>query len=374
MLFRLTPRALALSLALAAPACAGAERSPRSLPAGRAIHEAIEELPGVVLTGRHFSLSGQLEVVVAAPDSAGAAAALARAFAVADSVDRLVSPHFAGSEVARINAAAGREPIRVSPWTEILMATALEWAARTGGAFDPTVGPVIEAWGFSGDQPAVPTNEKLEAAQRLVDWRKVRHDRAAHTVFLADSGMVLDLRAMAKGFALDRMRERMTAAGATGGVLDFDGDVVFFGPGTESKEDLWPIEIPNPYDPTRSFARFELPGGSISTSSYYDRMIEIEGEQYGHVVDPRTGWPVRGLASVSVYAQNAFINDILSTALFVMGPEEGRRFAENLDDVETLFVEEAAPGQATRVHMSAALNRYVKRLDPPVHPVLRDDE
>lgn len=373
--FRLPATILALGLGLSLAACAGAERAPgSSLPIGRAVHEALEELPGVVLTGRHYSLSGVLEATVAAPDSARAAAAVARAFAVADSVDRLVSPQLPTSEIARVNAGAGREAIRVSPWTEHMIATALEWAERTGGAFDPTVGPVIELWGFAGGDAVVPTNERLEEAQRLVDWRKVRYDPAAHTVMLAEPGMLLELRALAKGFALDRMREVLMEEGATGGILDFDGDLLFFGPGTESQADLWPIEIPNPYDPTRAFARFEFPSGGLSTSSYYDRLIEIEGERYGDIVDPRTGWPVRGFASVSVYARDALVNDILSTALVVMGREEGRRFADEMKDVESLFVVDAEPGEKSLVTMSAGMRRYLVRLDPPRRPEATEDD
>ena len=357
----------------AALACGGAERPPvETVPTRRAVHEAFEELPGVVLGERHFALAGALHVTVATPDEARTRAALASAFAVADSIDRMVSHHVAGSDVSRINAAAGREPVAVSPWLEEIIALGLEWAERTGGAFDPTVGPLVDAWGF-GETVTVPTNEKLEAARRLVGWSKVRLDRSRHTVFLPEAGMQLDLRALAKGYALDRMRETMIAAGATSGIADFDGDLMFFGPGTESRADLWPIEVPDPYDPNRTFARLELFPGGFSTSAYYDRAIEIEGERYGHLLDPRTGWPVRGLASVSVYATDVVINDILATALFVMGTEEGLRFAEELDDVEAMFVVDAEPGQRSKVVTTGGLGRYLKDVDPPYRPAVVED-
>jgi thiamine biosynthesis lipoprotein len=343
------------------------------MPMGRAFQEAIEELPGVVLSDRHIALSGTVRLVVAAPDSASARTAVEQAFAAADSVEHLISHHISGSEISRINQAAGHEPIAVSPWTEAMLAAALEWAERTGGSFDPTIGPVVDAWGF-GEAVTVPTNEKLEAARRLVGWSKVRLDRSAHTVLLPEAGMQLDLRGLAKGFALDRMRDAMQAAGATSGLVDFDGDLLFFGPGTEGQVNLWLIEVPDPYDPTRAFARFELAAGSFSTSAYYDRVIEIEGERYGHLIDPRTGWPVRGLASVSVYAADGVVNDILSTGLFVMGHEDGLRLAEELDGVEAMFVLDAEPGHRSEVITTAGLRRDLKELDPPLYPIDPESE
>jgi FAD:protein FMN transferase len=353
-------------------ACAGGPRpeiDDVSIETGRAVSEAYEELPGVVLSGRHFAFAGVLRVTVAAPDSARARDALSATFAVADSVEKLVSPHTPDSEVSAINAAAGRAPVRMSPWTEAMIAAALEWAERTDGAFDPTVGPLVKAWGFGGEEIAEPSNGQLEAARRLVGWSKVRLDRSAHTVFLTESGMALDLRALAKGFALDRMREVMVGAGATSGIVDFDGDLMFFGPGTASSSDLWTIEVLDPYDPTRSFARLELPAGGFSSSVYYDRAIEIQGGRIGHLFDPRTGYPVRGLASVGVYATEAVVNDILSTALFVMGTQEGLRLAESLHDVEAIFVPDAEPGRPSQVVTTAGLGRYLKELRPPLHPL-----
>jgi thiamine biosynthesis lipoprotein len=371
--FRRARLGLAIAL-LAAPACASAQRQPDPiLPMGRAFQEAMEELPGVVLIDRHIALEGTVRLLVAAPDSASARTAVEQAFAAADSVEHLISHHISGSEVSRINAAAGSEPIPVSPWTEAMLAAALEWAERTGGAFDPTIGPVIDAWGFS-ETVTVPTNERLEAAQRLVGWSKVRLDRSAHTVLLTEAGMQLELRGLAKGFALDRMHDAMVAAGATSGLVDFDGDLLFFGPGTEGQANLWPIEVPDPYDPTIAFARFELAPGSFSTSSYYDRVIEIEGERYGHLIDPRTGWPVRGLASVSVYAASAVVNDILSTGLFIMGHEAGLRLAEELDGVEAMFVVDAEPGRQSQVITTAGLRRDLKFLEPPLYPLDSEDE
>jgi thiamine biosynthesis lipoprotein len=357
-------------------ACAGAPRSDvdeLTIETSRPVREAYEEFPAVAVAGRDFVFTGALSLALSAPDSARAQSALSAALAVADSVEKLVSPHTRGSEISAINAAAGREAVRMSPWTEAMIIAALEWAERTGGAFDPTVGPLVRVWGFGSDEVEVPNDDRLEAARRLVGWNKVRLDRSAHTVFLTEPGMELDLRALAKGFALDRMREAMMSAGASRGIADFDGDLIFFGPGTAPSANLWTIEVSDPYDPTRSFARLELPPGGFSTSAFYDRAIEIEGDRVGHLLDPRTGYPVRGIASVSVFASEAIVNDILSTALFVMGAEEGLRLAEELSQVEALFVVDAEPGERAEVLTTAGLQRHIEELRPPVHPAETED-
>lgn len=353
--------------------CAGAERAPAErLPIRHAVSEAREELAGVALTRRDFVLEGELRVTAAAPDSATAEAAMKVGLAAADSVERLLSRHVRGSEIAAINRAAGREPVRVGEWTLSVLSTTLEWAEATDGAFDPTVGPLLEVWGFGGGG-AHPDSASVATARALVGWDKVEIDRAAGTVFLPVEGMVLDLRAAIRGFALDRMVEAMTAAGATAGIAALDGDLVFFGPGTESSSDRWPIDLPDPYSPNHAMARLELPPGGLSTSEFYDRQVEVEGTRVGDLIDPLTGRPITGIASVSVYAPDALLSDLLSTALTVMGPGRGRRLVEARPGVDVVFVREAAPGEEAAVVVTNGLRPYLKELRPPVRPLERED-
>lgn len=350
----------------------GAEGEP--LPVRRAVAEAYEELPGVVLSERHFVLEGQLRVTVAAPDSAKVRAAVDAGFAAADSVERLLSTHRAGSEILKINAAAGREPVVVSPWTETVMVASLDLAERTRGAFDPTIGPLVTAWGFGCDQCARPDSARIARALERVGWRKVVYDADAHTVFLPEAGMALDLRAASKGFALDRMREAMIEAGATAGIFDLDGDHLFFGPGTESQQNLWPVELPDPYEPRKAFARLEVREGALSTTSPYSRLVEVNGiGRVGHLIDPRTGRPATGLASVTVYSRDALQSDILSTGLFVLGHVRGCDLIEEWEEIGAILVVDAPAGQRSLVCVTPALRESVKVLEPPYRPLERED-
>ncbi|HUP02015.1 MAG TPA: FAD:protein FMN transferase [Gemmatimonadota bacterium] len=366
---------VALAVGAVIVACATAERAPAEDPAvAIAVDEAREELAGVVLTRRHFSLGSQVSATVAAPDSATAEAALTAAFAVMDSVETLTSLYVPASEINAVNEAAGREPVVVSPWTETILAAVLEWAERSEGAFDPTVGPMVELWGFGRATVEAPSPASLAEVRRRVGWRKVRLDPAAHTVFLTEPGMVLDLRAATKGFALDRGREAMQAAGVTSGIADIGGDIIFFGPGTETSSDLWTISLPDPYDPGSTYARFELPPGAVSTSAALDRAIVIGGERYGHLIDPRTGWPVQGLASVSAYAPDAMTSDMAATALYILGPRDGPQLIEEWTGVEAVFVTEAEPRTRSVVIVTTGIERYRRELEPPYRPIAPEDE
>lgn len=364
-------------------ACASAERAGGASDAddeaplviAHAIHEATEEFPGVEVSGRRFVLSTQGRAMVSAPDTATARRALEAGFAMADSVERLLDRLNPDSEIAAVNRAAGVRPVEISPWTRQAIAAALLWAERTEGAFDPTVGPLVNLWGFGpASSPRIPDSGSIAEARRHVGWTRVELDTLAGTVFLPDSGMDLDLRAVMKGFALDRMREAMLGAGATSGIVDFSGDLVFFGPGPESTGGLWPIELRNPFDPDDGFAIFQVPPGSASTSSSLKRQVSLRGRRYGHLIDPRSGQPIDvGIVSVSVFSEIALISDILATSLFVLGPSEGPRMIERWPEVDAVFVTDTPPRSRSTVVVTTGLEEYRQWIDPPYRPVSPED-
>jgi len=347
------------------------------LPEPRSVFDHPDLLDGEVRSGRHVALSSEVRVVVAADSDEVAERALSAAFVAADSVERLVSLHVEGSEIRAINEAAGTRPVPVSSWTERIILATIRWADRTGGAFDPTIGPMAELWGFGVEVNQAPTAAEIEEARSQVGYSRIEIDPEAHTVYLPDPGMRLDVRGAAKGFALDRMREVMEEIGATAGMMEFNGDQLFFGPGPQNGR--WPIQLDDPYDPSRNYAYLVLPAGAVSTSSFYTRSIEIAGRKYGHVLDPRTGMPVSGVASVTVYANEGVVSDILSTGLFVMSCKrdprcgDGIALVEQYPEVEAIIAPEPAPGDNAIVTVTSGLQPYVLRLQRPFRPPAEPD-
>ena len=374
---KLTKRRPTLGLLafLVVAGCATAGSTPgvgERLPEPESVLDNPELLSDEARSGRHVALSASVRAVADAETEEIAERALAAAFSAADSVDHLVSLNRQGSELRAINEAAGLQPVAVSSWTERIVMATVRWAERSGGAFEPTIGPLAELWGFGVQVDRAPTPEEIRQALSHVGYSKIEIDPDAHTIFLPEEGMRLDVRGAAKGFALDRMREAMLEAGATAGIMDFAGEMLFFGPGPENG--LWPIQLKDPYDPSRNYAYLLLPPGGLATSNFYDRSVEIAGQRYGHVIDPRTGQPISGMASVTVYADEGVVADIIATGLFVVSCRSGPQCTEAVEIVErypelsAIIVPEPPSGDNAQVTVTNRMRPHVVRLQRPFRP------
>jgi thiamine biosynthesis lipoprotein len=229
------------------------------------------------------------------------------------------------SEISRFNAAAGKEPVKVNGEFLSVLEQSLEFGKVSDGSFDVTIGPVIRLWGFGGENPKVPAPDKLKAALKLVGYQKVRVNRAKSTVFLPEAGMLLDLGAVAKGYAVDRAGEALRRSVAQGrikaGLINAGGDVLVVGPRPQGGP--WSIGVQHPRA-EGLITTVELTNGAAVTSGDYERFFTVGGVRYCHILDPRTGYPPRLLSSVTILAPDSTIGDMLSTALFVLGPEKGK--------------------------------------------------
>lgn len=365
---------------VAVGACATAGSTPglgERLPEPKSVFDDPDLLDGETRYGRHVALSSEVRLVVAADTEEAAENAMNAAFAAADSVERLVNLNLATSELRTVNEAAGDHPVVVSPWTERIVLSTLRWADRTGGAFEPTIGPLAGLWGFGVQVDRAPTEAELREALQYVGYSKVDLDPDAHTIFLPQQGMRLDVRGAAQGFALDRMREAMVAAGATSGIMDFAGEMLFFGPGPE--KGLWPIQLRDPYDPGRNYAYLLLPPGSLATSSFYDRSVAIGSRRYGNVIDPRTGQPISGMATVTVFSNEGVVSDIVATALFVVSCRQGPRCREivgivdRYPELQAIIVPEPPSGDNAQVTVTRLMEPHVIRLQRPFRPPSEPD-
>ena len=298
----------------------------------------------VVLRRGWPAMGTLLELTAVAPDTARARAALSAGRREVLRLDSLLSTYRPESEVSRLNAAAGS-----GRWTDLSPATAralresLRWAERTGGAVDPTVGPLVEVWGFRGPRPSVPDAAPLDSARRLVGWEKVELREGGAEARLPRAGMSLDFGAVGKGMALDRAVVAMRRAGAIGGMADLGGQVSVFGrpPETErpSSADAdhgrddgrWLLGIRHPRADGRLLGTLALDSGSVATSGDAEQFFERDGMRYSHVMDARSGRPARGVAQVTAVAPEGSTSDALATALFVLGPERGREWLEEND-------------------------------------------
>ena len=243
-------------------------------------------------------------------------------------IERVFSVNLSNSVISQVNQSAGIAPVVVPEEVVFVLQEALRIAEKTGGAFDPTVGPLVDLWDIGGDNSQVPGQQAIDRALSLVDWRLVEVDPAARTVFLKKQGMALDLGGIAKGFAADQLVAMAQEVGVGRALIDLGGNIYAFG----VKEDgsPWRVGVKDPENPAaRPVLRLELKDQSIVTSGMYERFFEQDGIRYHHILNPATGFPVRNdILSVTIASKSSMLADALSTSVFILGRERGLRLLE----------------------------------------------
>lgn len=251
------------------------------------------------------------------------------------------TPAFEASDVCRINAAAGRAPVKVSPEVLEMVELSLDYGRKSDGAFDIAIGPLMDLWGFAGTSPKVPAPEEIQAALAYSRQEDVLVDSEAGTVFLKKAGMILDLGAVAKGYAAGLAAETLRREGIAEALINAGGNIVTVG--LKNGSSKWRIGIEDPRNSAGYVGVLLLEDEAAVTSGDYQRNFTQDGVVYHHILDPSTGMPARGTWSVTVVAKDSGLADVLSTTLFVLGPEKGLKFLEGIPGVEAFFV---APGGA----------------------------
>ena len=260
--------------------------------------------------------------------------AVERAFAAMRAVDAQMSVHRADSELSRLNAAAGRGPVRVSPALLRVVDEACATAHRAGGLYDPSVLPLMTLYGFYGPgRASLPSTAEVDRALATVGFAGVQVDRGAGTVALARSGMGLDLGSIGKGWAVDRAVEALRAEGIESGLVDAGGNVYGLGVPEDDAEG-WSVALFHPVT-GRTERVFTLRDAAVATSANTERFRVIAGHRCGHLLDARRGVPADGRLSVTVLAKSGLESDHNSTAAFLLGPDRFRGWPGVLD---TLFL------------------------------------
>jgi thiamine biosynthesis lipoprotein len=243
------------------------------------------------------------------------------------------------AELDLVNLNAGISPVAVHGELLDALEEARRYAELSGGAFDPTIGPLAGLWGIGGDDPRVPAAEALRRALDLVDWRDLVIDRAAGTVFLRRPGQALDLGALAKGYAADEAAALLRRRRDRRALIDLGGNILVLGewPGRGT----WRVGVQDPLEERGIYLGIlNVRDKSVVTSGVYERYFEEGGRRYHHILSTEDGYPVEnGLLSVTVVADRSTDADALSTACFALGPERGLALVEALPDTEAIFVD-----------------------------------
>ncbi len=247
------------------------------------------------------------------------------ALAEIDRLENQLSLYRPGSEIAQLNSRAAREAVRVSPEVFALLQHAARLAGETEGAFDITIAPLVRAWSFMNASGKVPAPEAIAAARALIGMDKVLLNSAERTVRFAQPGVMLDLGAIGKGYAIERAIEILRAAGVASALIH-GGTSTAATIGHPPDADHWQVALPErrpppqPDSPAASIlTTIRLRDECVSVSAIWGRTFSVDGKTFGHVIDPRVGQPVTTAVLSSVIHPSATETDALSTALLTLG-------------------------------------------------------
>ncbi len=277
-----------------------------------------------------------VEINFVVPDGIDAEAVKSAIIVEIERLERLLSRTKAASDINRLNSLAGIKPVAVNPDTYRLVEQAYYFAAASNGAFDPTIGPLIDCWGFLGQQYRLPAESEIMDHLWLVDYRKIIFDQTENTIFLPERGMVLEPGGLAKGFILDQVVALLKEYGVSSAFINAGGDIAILGSRPDGEP--WRLGIRHPRDPKKIIAAFKVSDGAVVTSGDYKRYFEQGGVVYHHILDPDTGKPARGLSSATILSATAAGADAISTAAFVLGPSDGLRLIEGFQGVEGILI------------------------------------
>lgn len=297
-------------------------------------------------SGRRMVMGTFARVIGVAADSDVAMRCIEAAFAEIINVDELMSDYKEDSEVSEVNRDGFERTVKVSEPTYKVLQKAVKFSELTGGAFDVTVGPLVDLWRSAEEANAVPTDTELAEARSRVGYDNLILDSNEMSVRFAAKGMRLDLGGIAKGYAIDRAVEVMQKEGALGGMVDIGGDIQCFGAPPEGKE-RWRIGLQDSRavgdEPGQGqiLMVLELTDAAIATSGDYQRFVVIGGQRYSHIIDAESGYGSGELTSVTIIGKDAIEADALATAVSVMGAEKGLALIEKRPDTEAILVTSA---------------------------------
>lgn len=278
----------------------------------------------------------EITVVADTPEQAGAWTDMA--ISEIRRIEKLISSWDPDSETSEINRNAGIKPVKVSRELYGLIDRSLRISELTDGAFDITYASMDRIWRFDGSMTAMPTPSEIAASVSRVGYGKIRLDPDALTVFLPEKGMKLGFGAIGKGYAADRAKELLMSRGVPAGIINASGDMNTWGrqPGGRP----WQVAITNPMDKEHSYGVLPIEDRAVVTSGDYEKYVVFDNQRYAHIIDPRTGYPTRGVLSVTVFAPKAELADALATSVFVMGIDAGLDRIDQLPMVECLIVDD----------------------------------
>jgi thiamine biosynthesis lipoprotein len=284
-------------------------------------------------------MGNQFEISLVAEEEELANEWIQQGFNHIKEIEYLLTTYSDTSDLYRINAAAGVEPVVVHKETFGIIERSLQISAITQGAFDISYGSVDKhLWNFDVHQNELPDPETAKKMVRLINYRNILLDKAATTVMLKEKGMRIGLGGIGKGYAAEKTRQYLKSLGATAGIVNASGDLTTWGMQPDGKP--WTIGIADPNNASSIFSYLEVSDMAVATSGNYEKFIWVNGRKYSHTINPKTGLPITGIKSVTILTPNAELADALTTPIAIMGIEAGLHLINQLHQVEAIIIDD----------------------------------
>lgn len=251
-------------------------------------------------------------------------------------LDAMMSLYKDDSEITRVNLAAGKKPVKVSPEMIEVVEHAAEISKLSGGVFDVTIGPLVVLWQMRLKEGKPPTDEEIARVRPLVNYKNIVIDKKASTIFLKKPGMIMDFGGM-KGYTADRVASLFKKRGINNAIIAVAGDIWVLGHREDGKP--WRIGVQHPREHDKTLAVLDLSDKYISTSGDYERFVIKENKRYHHIIDPRTGKPSKGTISATLIGDTGAIIDPLAKVPFILGPDDGMKIVKKLG-AEAIIVDD----------------------------------
>ncbi|MBI3099428.1 MAG: FAD:protein FMN transferase [Planctomycetes bacterium] len=331
------------------------EKSGGRIPPDSPSESVLAGGPRPMVRGCRMVMGTLLSITIyAAPEGTGAGL-LEAGFREAERWDALLSDYRAETPIGELNRDGATREVTLPAEVFAVLARSFDISGRSGGAFDITVGPLVDVWRRASDRGSRPGDGELREARERIGPGHVHLNGLSRSARFDRPGVRIDLGGIGKGVALNEVVRLLREGGVTSGVIDFGGQ--WAGVGLPPGGGDWPVLVQDPVADGEARAWLAVRGGSVSTTSNAERAIEIAGVRYGHVIDPRSGFPAEGCLSVTVADFDAARADAWSTALFVLGPDEGMRVADR-ERLAALFVVRGEGGRERCIGSRSLVGRW----------------
>jgi thiamine biosynthesis lipoprotein len=278
------------------------------------------------------------DITVVDQDSIRAYQHIQKAADEIERIENLISEWRPYTQISQVNQNAGIRPVRVDREVFELTQRAIRYSILTDGAFDISVAALDKVWFFDGSMEEIPTEESIRRSVQHVGYQHILLDSVNSTIFLEKEDMKIGFGSIGKGYAADKGRELMRAQDVVAGIVNASGDLSSWG--EQPDKQSWKIGIRDPFKSYRMLKVLKMRNASVATSGSTEKFVELDGQRYSHIINPKTGWPSTGLAAVTVSGPSAEFANFLSTSIMVMGKKKGKKLIKKFPQYRSIMVKD----------------------------------